>query len=90
MFNIKQTESFRRNSKKFFKKHKGLVVDFEKFISKLQNNPFEPSLQTHKLKGELKEFWSYSLNYEYRVVLIIMITDKEVTLIDIGSHDEIY
>lgn len=27
-----------------------------------ENNPFHPSLNTHKLKGELSAFWSFYIN----------------------------
>ncbi len=48
--------------------------------------PFHPQLRCHKLKGELEGFWSYSVNYSYRV-LFRFITNKEVLYYDIGTHD---
>lgn len=90
MFNIKQTDSFKRTSKKFFNKHRNLIKNFQIVTSKLSNNPFEPSLKTHKLKGELREFYACHLNYEYRIVLTIVIKDNEIILVDIGTHDEVY
>ena len=49
-------------------------------------NPFYPSLRTHKLKGELNGFWSYSVNYSYRV-LFRFINDNEVLYYDVGTHN---
>ncbi|MEK6732611.1 MAG: type II toxin-antitoxin system mRNA interferase toxin, RelE/StbE family [Candidatus Omnitrophota bacterium] len=49
---------------------------------------FDPRLHTHKLKGELSGFWSYSVNYAYRV-LFRFLRDEEVIYYDIGTH-EIY
>lgn len=50
--------------------------------------PFDTRLHTHKLKGELTGAWSYSVNYEYRV-LFRFIRSDEVLYYDIGKH-EIY
>ena len=39
-----------------------------------RKNPFHPSLKTHKLKGKLKDIWSFSLlitNTELFLFLII-------------------
>ena len=46
---------------------------------------FNPLLKTHKLKGALKDYWSFSINHSYRI-LFEFIDDDEVGLIDIGTH----
>ena len=51
-----------------------------------QQNSFSPQLETHKLKGELDGFWSYSVNKAYRV-LFRFVTDTIVLYYDIGMHD---
>ena len=53
-------------------------------------NPFDHSLKTHKLKGNLKGLSSCSLNFEYRIILNIKIVEKKIYLIDIGTHDDVY
>ncbi|EFK96734.1 Plasmid stabilization system [sediment metagenome] len=80
-----------------------LTSDFEKAFHRLSQNlkeltkrkdlwfranPFDPHLRTHKLKGELTGFWSYSINYEIRVLFRFLKSD-EVIYYDIGTH-EIY
>jgi len=65
-------------------------------IKRLQNekermfrrNPFEAILRTHKLKGKLAELWSYSVNWQCRV-LFRFIDERTVIFYDIGTH-EIY
>ena len=42
----------------------------KKILKKLKNNPFDESLKTHKLKGDLKEFYACSLDYQYRITQI--------------------
>ncbi|CUR32545.1 conserved hypothetical protein [Planktothrix tepida PCC 9214] len=36
-------------------------------------NPYDPSLKTHKLSGKLKEFWSFIIDYDARVLLGIVL-----------------
>ncbi len=90
LFRLKQTDSFQKRAKKFFRKHRDLVDRFQSITTKLGVDPFDKSLKTHKLKGVLSDKYACSLNYEYRIILIIEIVDKEVYLIDIGTHDEVY
>jgi addiction module RelE/StbE family toxin len=66
----------RKKVYKIFKKHRDLVPKFKKVIEKLTDDPFENSLKTHKLKGNLSEFYACSLTYQYRIVLTIEIKDK--------------
>ena len=54
-------------------------------------NPFEPKLKTHKLSGKLKGLWSFSVEYDLRVVFYFT-KDKpqKAVFVDIGTHDEVY
>jgi addiction module RelE/StbE family toxin len=83
-------ESYQRKERKFFKKHADLLVKYTEVLKKLKADPFEPSLKTHKLKGELSEFYSCSLTYEYRIVCTFLIQNGIIVLVDIGSHDDVY
>lgn len=53
-----------------------------------RKDPFDSSLKTHKLSGKLKEFYSFSVNYQYRIVFHL---EEEDTVVfdNIGTH-EIY
>ena len=53
-----------------------------------RKNAFHPSLETHKLGGELKDDWAYSVNREYRVHFYF-VDDHTAMFIDVGTH-EIY
>jgi len=74
----------------FFKKHVYLIDKYAEVLTKLKTNPFDPSLKTHKLKGELKEFYSCSLTHDYRIICVFLIQDETIVLVDIGSHNEVY
>lgn len=90
MYKLHWTTTFVKTSKKFFKRHPDLKPDFKDLLIQLEENPFEKRLKLHQLKGRHKEKYSVSLTYSYRVVLYLEIVNKEITLLDIGSHDEVY
>ena len=53
-----------------------------------RKNPFDAALKTHKLNGNLSEFWSFSIDTKYRI--IFEIGEKGLFYFHyIGSH-EIY
>ncbi|WP_017717902.1 type II toxin-antitoxin system RelE/ParE family toxin [Kamptonema formosum] len=80
---------FKRDFKKRIKGNADLEVRFWQKLEQFTADPFEPSLKTHKLSGKLKEFWSFSLDYEERV-LFYFTEDEKAVFVDIGSHDEVY
>ncbi len=49
----------------------------------------ESSLKTHKLSGRLQELWSFSVEYDLRIVFYFA-EENKVVLVDIGTHDEVY
>lgn len=51
-----------------------------------ENNPFHPSLNTHKLKGALAHFWAFYVTKNYRVMFRFL-RDNEVIYYDIDTHD---
>ena len=49
------------------------------------DSPFHSSLKTHKLKGKYKQFYAYSVAYQWRV-LFRFVRENEVIFYDIGAH----
>jgi len=90
MFKLSWTSTFIKTSKKFFKNHHELKPDFRELLTQLEKDPFQQRLKLHQLKGRHKDKYSVSLTYSYRVVLYLKIVNKEIILLDIGSHDEVY
>lgn len=90
MFSVTASEKFLRQARKFFKKHPDLRPRFAAIIAALQQDPFQPGLALHSLAGKLAGCHAVSLTYSYRITLTLLITDKEIILLDIGSHDEVY
>jgi addiction module RelE/StbE family toxin len=85
---VNPDKTFLRRARKFLKKNPDLKKAYEELYIKLANDPFDPTLHTHALTGELKGKYACSLTYELRVVFKLY--DDIVHLLDIGSHDEVY
>lgn len=89
-YEIKITDEFTKKVKKFLKLHRNMMGRYEKTMIILKENPFHPSLRLHKLKGNLNEYYSISINMDYRIVMDFIVVDKVIIPIDIGSHDNVY
>ncbi len=84
------TDTFSRTARKFLRKHPEFVVAFTRLLEQLQRDPMVTRLKLHPLTGRLKGKHSVSLSYAYRVIVILRVSDKEITLLDVGSHDDVY
>ncbi len=86
--------SFKQAYKSLIKKRPDLKLKVEAILYLLATDAFEPSLQTHKLKGQLAGLWACTVEYDCRIVFdFVKLTkdgEEEILLIDIGSHDEVY
>jgi addiction module RelE/StbE family toxin len=90
VYTVVTSEQFLRQARKFFRKHPDLRPRFVKVVQDLQNDPFQPHLALHPLTGKLSGLHAVSLTYSYRITLTLLISEKEVIFLDIGSHDEVY
>jgi mRNA-degrading endonuclease YafQ of YafQ-DinJ toxin-antitoxin module len=90
MFKLIFTESYEEKVKKFLRKHLDIVKQYEKTLRLLEINPFHPSLRLHQFKTTSFEGYSVSINMSYRIALEFIIKEKEIILINIGDHQEIY
>ena len=77
------TPRFSRKFKKLPEKVKDEAIKIEKIFRK---NPLDQKIETHKLYGSLKNFWSFSINYKYRIIFNFE-NDNEVVFYDVGKHD---
>jgi addiction module RelE/StbE family toxin len=90
MYQFKVSRNFEKKLKKFIKKNPELKIILKEKLKILQENPFDPRLRTHKLSGNLKDFYSFWLTYEYRIVIKIYPKEKLIEFYAIGTHDEVY
>lgn len=89
-WSLATTAFFDRRARKFLTKHPDLRPRFAETLAQLSSDPFQPALRLHPLGGRLQGLQAVSLTYSYRITLTLQITEHEILLIDIGSHDEVY
>jgi len=89
MIEIRWEESFTKKVKKIIKSDPSFKYRLTEKIKLFAKNQFDPMLRTHKLKGKLKNYWAFSVDYDYRI-LFRFNEDSSINLINIGDHDEVY
>jgi addiction module RelE/StbE family toxin len=90
VYTLVWTAGFTRSAGKFNERHRELRHKFADVLRDLERDPFQPHLRYHHLSGKLKGLEAISITHGYRITLTVLITEKEIILLDIGSHDEVY
>ena len=75
-------------AKEYRKLPKRLKLQAEREEKIFRNDPFDPGLKTHKLSGKLKDFYSFSIDHEHRIIFEFANKDT-VWFHKVGTH-EIY
>ena len=88
MSKIAFSSSFKKAFKKKLKSNPQVEEVFWEKVDIFLSDPFDQRLRTHKLSGKLKNLWSFSLGYDFRVIFYF--EGEQAIFIDIGSHDEVY
>ncbi len=81
---------YQRQAKKVFRMHPDLRPAYDDLLAHLAIDPFAPAIRLHPLSGRLKGIWAVSLTHSYRITLTLLVSEKEITLLTIGSHDDVY
>lgn len=89
MIKITWDQGFKRIYKKKLKNDQELKKRFWDALELFSKEPFNPRLRTHKLTGKLEGLWAFSVAFDCRVILKFL-DKKEVLLVDIGDHEEVY
>jgi mRNA interferase YafQ len=94
MMQVVWGSSFKRSFKKITKKNPQLKELIIEALLLLAEDPFTPSLKSHKLTGNLTGLWSCSVAYDCRIIFEFS-EDNEaieifILLLNIGTHDEVY
>ena len=82
---IYYSSKFAREYKRLPKRVKLLAEKKEVVFRK---DPFDPRLKTHKLSGKLKIYYSFSIDFQYRIIFEFAKKDV-VWFHSVGTH-EIY
>ena len=84
------TEQYTRKAAKFIKIHPDVENQYVKTLQLLEVNPHHASLRLHVLKGKLDGLYSISINLKYCITLTMIITEKEIIMVNVGDHSQVY
>lgn len=85
---------FVRSLKRTLKKQPSLRTRVEQTLRRLVDDPFDPALGAHKLKGKLAGTWACCVAYDLRILFRFVPAEsgaeENILLIDVGTHEEVY
>ena len=87
--NIKRHPDFKKHYRQRIDNNPKLVKKTMERLQLFQENPSNPILKDHQLKGDKSEFRAFSVTGDIRIVYLPEPQD-EVILLDIGSHNQVY
>jgi addiction module RelE/StbE family toxin len=90
MWRLSRTESFVRTARRLVKRDPQLVAPLAAALEQLEADPRHPRLKLHQLRGNLDGLWAVRVTYRIRVVMVLHEDAREITLLDVGTHDEVY
>jgi addiction module RelE/StbE family toxin len=82
---IRASSRFLRKAKKLKEPQSTML---RAVLRRLAGDPRDPVLGTHRLKGELSEYWACSVDDDLR--LLFRWQDDELLLVNLGTHDQVY
>lgn len=86
--------AFVRAFKRSTKRDPTLKGRVEQALRQLAEDPFHPTLHSHKLKGELAGVWACTVDYDNRILFELTANpetdEEEIYLLTMGTHDEVY
>jgi mRNA-degrading endonuclease YafQ of YafQ-DinJ toxin-antitoxin module len=82
---VHASSRFLRRAKKLREPHASML---RAALRRFAADPAEPLLRTHRLKGELADYWAFRVDDGLRVLFR---WDGDVAfLVNLGTHDEVY
>ena len=88
------TKTFTKCIRRVVKRKPSLRSEVERTLNLLEQDVFEPSLETHKLKGKLAGRWACTVERDLRIVFRFVRIEGEqedvIQLLRIGTHDDVY
>ncbi len=90
MYGLVRTSYFDRRLERFLRAHPELRKRIAQLFRDLESDPYRPRLRLHALSGELQGLHAVRLTYAHRITIVIRLAEREIDLINIGSHDEVY
>jgi len=90
MWRLSRTDAFVRTARRLVKRDPQLSDPLAADLAQLEGDPHHPRLKLHALRGQLEGLWAARVTYRIRVVVVLHEEQREITLVDIGTHDEVY
>jgi mRNA interferase YafQ len=87
---IVATNRFKRRARRLRRGDPLLRRKIDQTLQDLAVDPHQTHLRLHDLHGQLEGFSAVRIDYDNRIVLTLQVTEREIILHDIGSHDEVY
>lgn len=78
------SSKFAREYKKLPNSIKNIAEEQEAIF---RQDPFDPKLRTHKLKGRLSGFLSFSIDHKYRIIFEFSKNKNTIYFHSAGDHD---
>ena len=76
------------------RRHPELRPRVERTLQQLAEDPFHPTLHSHKLKGEFAGAWACTVDYDNRILFAFVQNpqsgEEEILLLTMGTHDQVY
>ena len=87
-----KTKRFSKNYSKIFEKDPFLINKIDNTLRKLSLNPFDETLNSHKLKGKLTGLYSAKVTSDTRIIFDFVQKENEMCLLllTFGKHDDVY
>jgi len=87
--NIKRHPDFKKHYKQRIASNPKLVKKTAERLKLFQENPLNPTLKDHQLRGDKVDLRAFSVTGDIRIVYLPL-SEDEVLLLDIGSHNQVY
>lgn len=89
-FRVFRTPAFLRALRLYLRRHPAMGESVAAVVDQLGADPFAPSLRLHRLHGRLEGECAVRVTQGDRIILTLLVSEREIVLLDIGSHDELY
>lgn len=86
---IEFTSNFLKSYKKIVSRRPDAAISVLQKVLLFSQEPNSSSLGFHKLKGQLKDVWSFSVENNLRIIVDLKDPNK-ILFVDIGTHDQVY
>ncbi len=87
-----KSKKFSKKYSKIFRKQPGLITKIDNTLRKISLNPFDDSLGTHKLKGNLDGLYASRVSDDVRIIFDFVQEENElcILLLTFGKHEDVY